>query len=109
MFFEEKNNRIILRVKIIPNASSLKTSGIILGPDNMDYLKIYVVSVPEKGKANKELFAFLARLLKIAKSDISLLSGETNHYKKLEIFGELDMIKCLLAKIAEENFDSSNN
>ena len=85
MFFEEKNNRIILRVKIIPNASSLKTSGIISGPDNMDYLKIYVVSVPEKGKANKELFAFLARLLKIAKSDISLLSGETNHYKKLEI------------------------
>ena len=49
------------------------------------FLKATVTVVPEKGKANKELIALLAKTLKIAKSKITLISGETDHFKKIYI------------------------
>ena len=52
---------------------------------NEEYLKISVVSPPEKGRANKELISFAAKRLKTAKSEIALVSGEISHYKKLLI------------------------
>ena len=77
MFFEETDKGIILRVRLSPNAAA---AGI-----NEEYLKISVVSPPEKGRANKELISFAAKRLKTAKSEIALVSGEISHYKKLLI------------------------
>ena len=85
MFFETANNGIILRVRLTPNSSCCKTNGIFTTPDNIDYLKINVISVPEKGKANAELITWLSKKLKIAKSDIKLISGELDRYKKILI------------------------
>jgi uncharacterized protein (TIGR00251 family) len=53
--------------------------------NNDVFLKISVVSVPEKGKANKELITFLAKKLKIAKSDFEIISGELDKWKKIRI------------------------
>ena len=44
--------------------------------------------VPEDGKANKALIALLAKRLKIAKSAISIVSGETARKKILRIVGD---------------------
>lgn len=82
MVFEEKNNGILLAVKVTPNAASLAVKGIFCDADGREYLKISVVSVPEKGKANKELIKFFSKELKLSKSEIELISGETNHLKK---------------------------
>ncbi len=87
MVFEEKDNVIILRVRLTPNSSSCCISGIFISPENVEYLKINVVSVPEKGKANKELIAFLAKVLKIAKSSFIIVGGELDRYKKIMING----------------------
>lgn len=54
-------------------------------PENEAYLKINVVSVPEKGKANKELISYLAKVLKIAKTDMEIISGALDRYKKILI------------------------
>ena len=54
-------------------------------PDGTEYLKINIISVPEKGKANQELVNWLAKKLNIAKSDISIISGELDRLKKLLI------------------------
>lgn len=83
MVFEEKDNGILLAVKVIPNAASLSVKGIFCDADGHEYLKISVVSVPEKGKANKELIKFFSKELKMPKSKIELISGETNHLKKI--------------------------
>lgn len=85
MFFETTNNGILLRVRLSPNSSCCKINGIFTTPDNEDYLKISVISVPEKGKANSELISWLSKQLKIAKSDFNIISGELDRYKKILI------------------------
>lgn len=85
MFYFDNNDTVILQVKISPNASSLAIKGIFTDSDNKDFLKISVISVPEKGKANKELIKFLSKELGVSKSDIEIISGETGHFKKIII------------------------
>ena len=50
-------------------------------------LKVSVTQVPEQGKANKAIIEFLAKGLKLRKSQITLLSGETSGQKKFLIEG----------------------
>lgn len=85
----------MLRVRLTPNSSSCRTAGLICGPDEEVYLRVNVVSVPEKGKANKELIAFLAKKLGIAKSSLQIVSGNTNHWKKIEITADDDLENSL--------------
>ena len=66
-------------------------------PDGTEYLKINIISVPEKGKANQKLITWLAKKLDIAKSDISIISGELDRLKKLLITSPN---QNLLAKIS---------
>lgn len=58
MFFREVAEGIILNVRIMPNASVCGARGVFTDADGTEYLKISVVSIPEKGKANKELLSF---------------------------------------------------
>ena len=70
-------------------------------PDNTEYLKINITSIPEKGKANQELISWLAKKINIAKSDISIISGELDRLKKLLITSKnsdvLENIKKLIS------------
>ncbi len=100
MFYDEKNGKVIVRVRLAPNAAALKVNGIFTDVGGEEYLKISVISVPEKGKANKELVNLLSGRLKIAKSDIVIVSGETDRYKRLEVSGETDMISSRLNELA---------
>jgi uncharacterized protein (TIGR00251 family) len=49
--------------------------------------KINLKSVPEKGKANKELIDLLADYFKISKSQIEIIGGKTSSRKIIEING----------------------
>ena len=85
---------MILDVKVTPYASK---NEILRWEDNRLVLKIQ--GVPEKGKVNENLIAFLARILKIPKSDIHILTGETSHLKKLNIQGmSLDTVKAIVSE-----------
>ena len=53
-----------------------------------DSLKISVTAIPEDGKANKALFALLAREWKLPKSALSLLSGDTHRQKVVLVEGD---------------------
>ncbi len=76
----------------MPNSSSCSLKGIFIGVDAAEFLKISVVSVPEKGRANKELISFLSSLLRIAKSNFEIISGDTDRYKKIKISGEAELL-----------------
>ncbi len=82
MFWKETNSGIVISVKVTPNAKKSE----IVGLEN-DELKIRVAAVPDKGKANDALIAFLAKTLQVSKSQIILVNGLASRHKKLSISG----------------------
>lgn len=94
--FTQKENRCYLKVKILSNSSKNE----IIGIEN-DRLKIKIQAVREKGKANKEIVQFVAKLLKIPKSKISISSGNTSPLKTLCF---TDVPKEILDKLVCSDF-----
>ena len=72
----------LLRVRAVPNAKKTQFAG-TLG----DAVKIKVQAVPEGGRANAELGAFLAEVLSLPKRSVSVVSGETSRDKILRVGG----------------------
>lgn len=75
-------NETILPLLIYPNATSNKVLGYSSGT-----LRVKVSAPPTKGRANKELIAFLSRLLGVSKSSIDILKGHTSRSKLITING----------------------
>ena len=101
MVYTEQENEVILRVRLSPNSSSCVVRGVFRDENDDEFLKVNVVSVPEKGKANKELVKFLSGVLKVAKSDIKIVSGELDRYKKLAIYKSFGLIEKVDSLIKE--------
>ncbi len=99
MFFEKNQKGIILRVRLTPNSSCCKINGVFVDPNGDEWLKINVISVPEKGKANQELIRFLAVKLRISKSDLQIISGELDRYKKILVQADKEQIQVLAEEI----------
>jgi len=57
------------------------------GAEGKTVLKVQITTAPEKGKANKDLIALLAKHWKIPKSAITIVRGEASRLKTLEITG----------------------
>ncbi len=68
---------LILNIKISPNSSK----NAILRDETG--LKIKLTAQPIEGKANKALVEFLSKQLKIPKTSIEILKGETSKEKTL--------------------------
>ncbi|SER04723.1 hypothetical protein SAMN04488038_114114 [Solimonas aquatica] len=71
-----------LQVKVSPKAAR----DALLGWHEAQ-LKLSVTAVPERGKANAAVRELLADLLRIPKSRITLLRGDTSSQKLFEIEG----------------------
>lgn len=82
-FYEPYKTGCAIRIKLTPNAAFCGFGSLFVNADGQTYLKTYLTTVPEKGKANKELLKMLAKELQISKQNIELLSGATTHLKKL--------------------------
>lgn len=65
-------------------------------------LSISVTSHPEKGKANKEIIDFFAKILVCPKQKISIVSGYTSKIKKI-IFETVDSQARLLQLLGLDN------
>jgi uncharacterized protein (TIGR00251 family) len=72
----------ILPVRAQPGARRNEIRGI---QDGM--LKVCVTQSPEKGKANKALVEVLSKALRLKKSQIELINGETSHQKRFLVYG----------------------
>ncbi len=70
MFIENKEDNVILKIKVIPNSpkNCIKE---IMG----DLLKVKINASPEDNKANNELKCYLAEIFNIKKSDIEIIKG----------------------------------
>ncbi|MBI9017463.1 MAG: DUF167 domain-containing protein [Phycisphaerae bacterium] len=92
---QHNNNSITFPVKIVPGSSKNKIAG-LLG----NSLKINIAAAPEKGKANKQLIAFLAKKLKIPTGDIEIVAGMHDARKKIKIYNlKLNAFTIILNEI----------
>ncbi len=50
-------------------------------------VKMKIAAAPQKGKANQFLVEFLAKQLGVKKSAVSIISGQTNPVKQVQVSG----------------------
>lgn len=86
--YQTTDQGLLLHVRLTPKSSKDCLEGIDETADGKHHLKVRVRALPDKGKANKALIAFLAKQLSVAKSEISLVSGATSRHKILKFDGD---------------------
>ncbi|MEH7908860.1 DUF167 domain-containing protein [Rhizobium laguerreae] len=90
------DDHLRLAVRLTPNGGRDVLDGVETDGEGEAFLKARVTAVPEKGRANKALILLIARFLRIPKSSVSLVSGETARKKILRIDGDpKDLVKKL--------------
>ena len=67
-------------VRLYPNAAQNKVVGFSDG-----VWQVRVSAPPVKGKANKELIAFLSKVLGVSKSSLSIAKGHTRRNKVIAV------------------------
>lgn len=72
----------LLRLRVYPNAGRSEVTGFIDG-----VLQVRVAAPPVKGKANKELTAFLSQALGVSQSSLNIVKGHTSRNKVMAING----------------------
>jgi uncharacterized protein len=69
-----------LKIHVVPGARQTAVAGL-----HGDRLKVKVAAPPEKGRANEELLAFLARVLKVPMKALHLASGASSRAKVVAV------------------------
>jgi len=72
-----------MKFNIFIKPNSKKGPLVELQPDGT--LHVYVRAVPEKGKANDALIHLMAEHLDVPESCITIVQGQTNRHKVLEV------------------------
>ena len=81
-YIRDSEKGVILKVQVQPRASRDE----VVGPYG-DGLKIRITAAPVAGAANKHLLKFLAKKLRVSKSQMSIASGATSKAKSIAIEG----------------------
>jgi len=79
-FFQPTCQGYVLRLLVSPRAPRTEVVGL-----QGDRLKVRLAAAPEKGAANQELLAFLARLLKVPKNSLKLTGGAQSRAKVVAV------------------------
>jgi len=70
-----------VRVKVIPRSPRTEFAGTMADGT----IKVRVAAPPEKGKANDELCAFLAKHYGVTRESVSVVSGQTAALKLVRV------------------------
>jgi uncharacterized protein (TIGR00251 family) len=74
-------------LRVQPRASRNAVAGTIAAGAQGDAVKLAITAPPVDGKANAAVVEFLARLFGVAKSAITIVSGETGRNKVIAVRG----------------------
>lgn len=80
MWYAFDNDDLILRLRVQPKASANALAE-ILGEER----KLRITAPPVDGKANKHIIVLLSKMCKVAKSDVTIESGELGRSKRVRI------------------------
>ena len=76
---KEIDGGILVDIEVSPNASKFQISGYNSWREKIE---IRIKSLPQKGKANKEI---IKELSKLTKKEVEIISGLKNHHKTVKI------------------------
>jgi uncharacterized protein (TIGR00251 family) len=79
-FFQPTSQGYVLRLTVVPGAQRTQVVGL-----HGERLKVRLAAPPEKGAANQELIAFLARALDLPKNSFKLTLGAQSRTKVVAI------------------------
>ena len=81
-----------ISLRVYPNAARSEVIGFTDG-----VLRVRVAAPPVKGEANKELIAFLSKVLAVGKGTLTIVKGHTSRSKVIAIDGlsQEDIMKRL--------------
>jgi len=80
-WYQWQDDTLLLSLRVQPRASNDE----IVGPHGEESLKVRITAPPVDGKANQHLIKFLAKAFGVAKSQVTLLKGETGRDKRFAI------------------------
>jgi uncharacterized protein (TIGR00251 family) len=81
-YVRDSEQGAVLKVQVQPRASRDEVVGL-----HGDGLKIRITAAPVARAANKHLLKFLAKKLRVARSQMSIASGATSRDKRIAIEG----------------------
>ncbi|HMZ77227.1 MAG TPA: DUF167 family protein [Rhodocyclaceae bacterium] len=81
-FSRTADGGLVLNLHIQPGAKKTECAGL-----HGEALKIRLAAPPVDGKANAALVAYLAEMLRVPKSAVVLVSGETSRAKRVRVSG----------------------
>ncbi|MFT4112701.1 MAG: DUF167 domain-containing protein [Silvibacterium sp.] len=82
----DETGGVSIAVRVTPRASKSKIAGIYEDPDGAR-VKIALAAPPVDGKANEALVAFVAEVLGVPRSAVTLMAGDTSRSKRLWVAG----------------------
>jgi uncharacterized protein len=88
---------LLLRVRVTPKSQRDEVTGVHRDADGSTALWVRVRAIPEDGKGNKAVIKTVAAALDVAKSTISIRSGETSRSKILLIAGNAAQLQARIA------------
>ena len=89
----------LLSVRVTPKASRDAVTGLHTAADGAVSLAVRVTAPPDKGKANRAVIEVIASAAGIARSNLSLVAGETDRNKTLLVTGNQAAIEALIASL----------
>lgn len=81
-YLHGREDGVVISIYVQPRASKNEVVGL-----QGEELKLRLTSPPVEGAANKLCREFLAKLLGVAKGQVSLVSGEKSRHKRLLVRG----------------------
>jgi uncharacterized protein len=88
---------LLLRVRVTPRSQRNEIAGVHPAGDGPSALSVRVRAIPEDGKGNKAVIETVAAAFGVAKSTISIRSGETSRNKILLIAGNATQLQAKIA------------
>ena len=78
----ENESSLTFTIRVVPRASKSEIVGEVEGS-----LKVRIAAPPVDGAANGEVVKVLAKAFGVAKSNVSIVSGETSKTKRVRVIG----------------------
>lgn len=91
----------ILTLRATPKASRTAVTGVVVLENGTSALGLRVAAPPVDGAANDEVIRFLGKRLRVGRSALTLIAGQTARVKRVRIAGDPTVLEGILRDLAE--------
>ena len=92
---------LVVTVRLTPKGGRDSIDGTVRLSDGSTVLKARVAAAPADGEANDALLRLLARILRVAPRDVTLVGGATSRVKRILIRGDAVAVATALEEFGQ--------